>query len=123
MDRIIDSLFDFIKEEGAVVRSITNGFSSSQNVDACFQDMQGRALRVYRHLLLEQGVPERKATLAAYALMEMINSTITEFAHKSNEEDREMLKEMVRGALRVLIHGKSIKPHVPAHILEPEQKA
>jgi AcrR family transcriptional regulator len=118
MDRIVESLFDYIRSEGAIVRSITNGFSSSERIDACFLGMQNRSHQVYRHLLEQQGLTEKKAALAAYALMEMISSTIHEFAPKSDAEDTETLKEMVRGALRVLLRGKGKAPHVPEHLLD-----
>lgn len=119
MDRLIDSLFDYIRAEGSVIRSITNGFSSSENVDRCFLSMQNRSLRVYRHLLTQQGVPDSKASLAAYALMEMINSTIMEFAPRSTSEDQETLKQIVRATLQALIGGEGITPHVPFSVLDP----
>jgi len=121
MDKMIDALFDFIKNEGSLVRSITNGFSSSVKVDAYFLEMQRRSLRVYKHLLTQQGVPEKQASLAAYALIEMINSTITEFADQVDETDRQTLKQIVRGALRVLVRGKNVKPVVPIRIIAPDQ--
>lgn len=121
MDKMIDALFDFIKNEGSLVRSITNGFSSSVKVDAYFLEMQRRSLRVYKHLLTQQGVPEKQASLAAYALIEMINSTITEFADQADETDRQTLKQIVRGTLRVLVRGKNVKPVVPIRIIAPDQ--
>lgn len=117
MDGIIESFFKYARSEGTIIRSITNGFSFSDAVNACFLETQDRSLRIYRHLLLQQNVPERKASVAAYAMLEMINSTILEFAPDSTADDENMLKEMVRGALSVLVDGRGSKPHVPAHIL------
>ena len=122
MDRLIESLFDYIRSEGPIIRSITNGFSSSENVDRCFLSMQNRSLRVYRHLLRQQGVSETKASLAAYALMEMINSTIMEFAPKSTDEDEKTLKEIVRATLRALIQGEGTRPRVPFSVLDGTEK-
>lgn len=119
-DKIIDALFDFIRDNGALSRSITSGFSSTPRIDACFQEMQNRALRIYDHLLREQGVPEQRTQIASYALMEMINSTILEFAPRSGPGDRDVLKEMVRGTIRALVGPDSGRPHVPLHLLECE---
>jgi AcrR family transcriptional regulator len=117
MDGIVESLFEHIKAEGAVARSITNGFSSSERVDAWFLAMQDRFLRVFRHLLQQQGVTEAQSLVGAYALMEMINSTVLEFATKSDHHEKETLKMMVRGALRVLVRGRGAMPKVPRHLL------
>lgn len=121
-DRVIDGLFDFIHQNGALSRSITTGFSSTARIDACFQDMQNRALRIYDHLLLEQGVTESRAQIASYALKEMINSTILEFAHRDEPGDRAALKEMVRGTVRALVGTQSKQPHVPARLLVVDEQ-
>lgn len=121
-DVIIDGLFDFIRENGALSRSITTGFSSTARIDACFHDMQSRALRIYGHLLREQGMRDQRAEIAAYALKEMINSTILEFAHRNEQGDRDALKSMVRGSIRALVGENSKRPQIPIDLLEVEYR-
>lgn len=115
--RVVDALFDFIERNGALSRSITNGFSSSARIDACFLEMQDRAWRIYSHLLRDEGIAENRARLAGYALLEMINSTILEFAGRCDPEDRAILKGMVSATIRSLIGGKGGPPRVPDHLV------
>lgn len=122
-DRVVDSLFDFIEDNGAITRSITSGFSSTARIDACFQEMQNRALRVYSHLLRQQGVPDPRIEIASYALMEMINSTILEFAQRREASDRTALKEMVRGTIRALVGRTKRRPEIPGELLYIEKDA
>lgn len=117
-DKLVDCLFDYIGKNGAIVRSITNGFSSSAKIDAYFLAIQQRSLRIYRHLLVQQGVAERKAVVAAYAMMEMINTTIPEFASRGDQEDKETFKELVRGVISSLVIGQGTKPEVPLELLD-----
>lgn len=117
-DALIESLFFYIKHEGAVIRCITNGFSSSYNIDAYFLKIQRRALRVYRHLLVQQGVELKRAIIAAYALMEMINSTILEFASASDDEDVATLKSMVRATLGSLVSENGVRPGIDPGVLD-----
>lgn len=121
-DNIIESMFDHIEKEGAIVRKITNGFSSNEAVDAYFLKMNERAHRVYCHLLMQQGASQRDANFAGFALMEMINMTVLEFASRSDKADRVMLKQMVRGAIHGIIHGQGIKPSIPAELLDLENE-
>jgi len=118
IDRIIDCLFDYVGENGAIIRSITNGFTSSSSVDAFFLSQQRRTHQVYSDLLLQQGVPEERVPLAAYALMEMINTTINEFAGKTDSAARKTLKDMASATIRSLMHGKGKKPRTPAVLFE-----
>jgi AcrR family transcriptional regulator len=113
----IDALFDYVKVYGAVVRSITSGFSSSSNIDACVRSMEGRSLRVYRHLLVQQGVSDKQARIAAYTLSAMINSTIYQYASADDPEHRKILKDMVAGTLRALIKTQRVRPSLPDDIL------
>lgn len=116
-DIVIDELFDYIKEHGAVVRSVTSGFSSSPKIDACVRNMEARSVRVYRHLLVQQGVSDHQAGIAAYTLSAMINHTIYEFANDDLPEHRSTLKAMIAGTLRALIGSQSVRPSLPDDIL------
>lgn len=113
---VIDSLFDYVGANGALSRSITSGFSSTPRIDACFLEMRNRALRIYTHLLKRQGIAEGRALLAGYALMEMINSTILEFAKRGDAEDRRTLKDMVLATVNALVGGKGLPPDIPDHL-------
>jgi len=122
MDRIIDCLFDYVREEGAIVRGITNGFTSSPNIDAFFLSQQRRTHQVYRDLLLQQGVPKDRVSLAAYALMELINATINEYAEREGPANRETLKQMARAAIRSVVQVRGVKPQTPAILFEADDE-
>lgn len=119
-DLVIDGLFDYVRENGALSRRITNGFSSTPRIDARFQEMSNRARRIYSYLLEEQGLPASRADLVGYAMMEMINSTILEYAERATPDDRTTLKEMVRGAMKALIGDVAREPKVPDHLLRTD---
>lgn len=114
LDGIVDSLFDHVHAQGAIERSITNGFSSSLRVDGFFLRQRERTHSVYRDLLEQQGVPEKQAALAAYALMEMINITVLEYAGRNDPADRETLKQLVRGTVGAVVKGPGVRPRIPA---------
>ncbi len=119
-DGIVECLFEYIAREGALLRAITSGFSSNANVEAYFMKMRARSHRVYLDMLLQQGAPERKANVAAYALMEMILVTVSEFAQDSTADERDTLKDMVRGALAALVPEPGVKPVVPGYLFAGE---
>jgi len=50
--------------------------------------------------------------------MEMINMTVLEFASKSDNADRVMLKQVARGSIQGLVRGKEIQPSVPPELLD-----
>jgi AcrR family transcriptional regulator len=128
-DIVIDGLFDYYSIEQWPVRSITNGFSSTSEVNQFYLDRVRKVQQVYVDLLEQQGLASDKARVAAYALMEMIRSTVLEFAppnnssannsSANNRSERETLKTAVRAVLRAFVGDDGAKPMVPRILLEP----
>lgn len=118
-DRLIDSLFEYVASEGPLLRSITNGFVSSPKIDAFYLQERDRSVTGYRTLLLEQKVGETEATIGAYALTEMINQAVLEFAPLRDRKHCQILKRMAQGALRTLVAGEGVRPTIPETLLAP----
>jgi AcrR family transcriptional regulator len=117
-DIVCDCMFDYYRQEGPLVRSITNGFASASEVNAYYLEQQARSLGVYRTLLLQQGIAPKVAGFAAYTLSEMISHAVMEFAKTADPVHRDTLKRMVRGVVQSLAPGAGIKPSVPSELLE-----
>lgn len=117
-DIIIDSLFDYYHREGPLVRSITNGFSSTSEVNAFYLEQQHSSQEVYQALFRQQGLAPEVTRVAAYALSEMMAYTVMEFAPANDPVDRATLKLMVRGLIRSLLPDEGVKPAVPLAILD-----
>lgn len=79
--------------------------------------MRARSSGVYRYLLVQQGVSEMPASVAADVLSSMINNTIYQYAEVDHADHRATLKAMVHGAVRSLVKGAGVKPQLPDDIL------
>lgn len=122
LDIVVDCLFEFNAREAPLVRRITNGFSSTSEVNAFYLRQMKRAHAVYMDLLLQQGLAEEVARLAAYALMEMVGAVVAEFDGYNEPVNSATLKRMVNGALHSLIPDRGPRPLVPHAILDPASK-
>ncbi len=116
-DMVVDVMFDFYFQERTFVRNITNGFSSSSEVNEFYLEQQEHSHAVYRELLLQQGISQRVAHVASYALMEMIGATVQEFPGIENPVERDTLKRLVRGLVGCLVKGRGTKPSLPTTLL------
>ncbi len=118
-DQVIDALFEHYGAEHPLIRSITNGFSASSEVNAFYLEQQHRALEVYRELLRQQGIDGEVGRVTAYALSTMIQATVIEYARGDDvEQQRATLKRLVEGVLRSVIPGEGRKPQIPTAILD-----
>ena len=117
-DRVIDLMFDYYHREATPIRSITNGFSANSEVNAFYLEQQETSLAVYKDLLLQQGLAESAAEVAAYGLMEMMGATVQEFSGADDPVARETLKRMVGGVLHGLIADDRVRPQLPRGLLE-----
>jgi AcrR family transcriptional regulator len=115
---VIEELFTHIKDYGPLVRNVTSGFSSSSKIDACVRRLESRALRVYRYLLIQQGLANKQATFAAYALSSMISNSIYEYAEANDADHRATLKAMVLGSVNSLVKSEGVRPDLPDDILD-----
>jgi hypothetical protein len=86
-------------------------------VNDFYLEQQQYAHDVYKDLLLQQGISQRVAHVAAYALMEMIGSTVQEFMGIDNPLERETLKRLVGGVLRSLMPEQGVPPVLPHSLL------
>lgn len=121
LDIVIDVLFEINARETPLVRSITNGFSSTSEVNAFYLSQHKRSHAVYMDLLLQQGLDEKVARLAAYALLEMVAAVVAEFDGHHDLINNQTLKQMVRGAVRSLVPDNQVRPLVPHAILDPSK--
>ena len=117
-DIVIDCMFDYYLEEAPLVRIITNGFSSTSEVNAFYLEQQERTHEVYKDLLQQQGIGKDVAPVAAYGLSELIAYTVMQFAGANNAVDRATLKQMVRGLIHSLVPDQGAKPEVPRSLLD-----
>ena len=104
-DRVIDLMFDYY-------------FSANSEVNAFYLEQQETSLAVYKDLLLQQGLAESAAEVAAYGLMEMMGATVQEFSGADDPVARETLKRMVGGVLHGLIADDGVRPQLPRGLLE-----
>lgn len=117
-DIIVDLMFDYYYQERTLVRMITNGFSANSEVNAYYLEQQELSHAVYKELLLQQGLPEQTAHVAAYALQEMIAQTVQEFAGADNQLERDTLKRCVGGLVHSLVSERGSKPLLPVKLLD-----
>ncbi len=117
-DIIVDLMFDYYYQERTLVRMITNGFSANSEVNAYYLEQQEHSHAVYKELLLQQGILPRIAHVAAYALQEMIESTVQEFAGADTQVERDTLKRMVGGMVHGLVAEQGTTPLLPRQLLD-----
>lgn len=117
-DIIVDLMFDYYYQERTLVRLITNGFSANSEVNAYYLEQQEHSHAVYKELLLQQGIPQKTAHVAAYALQEMIGSTVQEFAGADNQLERDTLKRLVDGMIHGLVSERGTKPLPPRELFD-----
>lgn len=117
-DIIVDLMFDYYYQERTLVRMITNGFSANSEVNAYYLEQQEHSHAVYKELLLQQGVPDQTAHVAAYALQEMIGQTVQEFAGADNQLERDTLKRCVRGLVQGFVSAGGARPLLPVKLLD-----
>lgn len=117
-DIIVDLMFDHYYQDQTLIRMITNGFSANSEVNAFYLEQQETSHAVYKELLLQQGLSDRVAHVAAYALQEMIGSTVQEFAGADNQLERQTLKRLVNGMIHGLVSERGTKPLLPRALLD-----
>ena len=117
-DIIVDLMFDYYYQERTLVRMITNGFSANSEVNAYYLEQQEHSHAVYKELLLQQGIADKVAHVAAYALQEMIGQTIQEFAGADDQLERDTLKRLVDGMIHGLVSEQGSKPLLPIKLLD-----
>lgn len=117
-DIIVDLMFDYYYQERTLVRMITNGFSANSEVNAYYLEQQEYSHAVYKELLLQQGIPDAVAHVAAYVLQEMIGQTVQEFAGADNQLERDTLKRCVSGMIRGLVAEQGTTPLLPRQLLD-----
>ncbi len=117
-DIIVDLMFDYYYQERTLVRMITNGFSANSEVNAYYLEQQEHSHAVYKELLLQQGITQKVAHVAAYALQEMIGQTVQEFAGADNQLERDTLKRLVNGMIHGLVSEQGSKPLLPVKLLD-----
>ena len=119
----VDCHFDYHRADGLVVRSLTNGHTTGDRLNAVYRDLRGRALDTFADLLGQQGVTEALSRPAGFALWEMMNGTVHEYALGSEwQAAREALKRMMLGAVRALVPENRRKPQTPDAILATAQR-
>lgn len=115
----IDTQFEFHREDKLVVRSITNGHSSGNRLNAVYLKVKRSSVETLQELLQQQGASPETSKAAGYILSEMISSAVFEFAVLPNaESEKNTLKQMVVGAVHAIVVGAGTKPMTPAKTLE-----
>ena len=122
-DIIVALMFDYYYQERTLVRMITNGFSANSEVNAYYLEQQEYSHAVYKELLLQQGIPNAVAHVAAYVLQEMIGQTVQEFAGADNQLERDTLKRCVSGMIHGLVSEQGTRPLLPRQLLDTISKA
>lgn len=114
----IDTQFEFHRQDGLVVRSITNGHSSGERLNAAYLKVKKNSVETLQELVRQQGATAESSKAAGHILWEMISSTVFEFAGRSEAQvARDALKRMVIGAVHAIIPGRGKRPATPAGIL------
>jgi len=115
---VIDTQFEFHRKDKLVVRSITNGHSSSDRLNAVYLKLMENSVETLQELVRQQGASPEASAVAGHVLYEMITNATYEFAgHTGDEGARETLKRMVLGAVHSLVTGKAAKPVTPTKII------
>jgi AcrR family transcriptional regulator len=115
----IDTQFEFHKKDKLVVRSITNGHSSGNRLNAAYLRLKENSVETLQELVRQQGAPEEATRTAGFLIWEMMSSGVYEFAGSPNAESaREALKRMVIGAVHAIAPTAGIRPVTPEKILE-----
>jgi AcrR family transcriptional regulator len=112
-DILIDKLFEYYTINRSPIRRITNGFSSTREVNAYFLDREKRIMAVYQDLFEQQGIPPRRSRIPCYAIMVSIHETVAQFADQKDPADKESLKQVIAAILRGLLPYPGARPRIP----------
>lgn len=114
----VDAQFEFHDKDRLSVRGITNGHSSSEQLNKTYREMRRVTLETFQELLLQQGVARAAAKAGGFFLAELMASGIFEFAaERNNATAKEVLKRMMIGAIDAIVSAKGAKPTTPAKAL------
>lgn len=119
----VDCNFEYHRADGLVVRSLTNGHATGERLNAAYRELRDGALDTFADLLGQQGVPPEVARPAGFALWEIQNAIVQEYAAAEDwEVARDTLKHMMLGAVRALAPENRSRPHTPEGILATAQR-
>lgn len=119
----IETQFDFQRAQNLMIRSITNGHSSSERLDAVYLEQRRGAYETFAALVRQQGAPADVARVAGYALAEMVSNAVFEFAmDRDLAIAKETVKRILTGAVSAIVPEGNAKPTTPEHILDAAQR-
>lgn len=102
-DVSIDAMFDFHRTEKFNLKRITNGFSIHEKTNTLFFEYNKRSVAFYKALLVQQGIEDEVAAIAASILHELILGTVNDFSAKRNHAAaKAVLKLAISGFLNTL---------------------
>jgi AcrR family transcriptional regulator len=114
----IDAQFKFHDSDTLSIRGITNGHSSSEELNKTYHQMRRITLNTFQELLLQQGVAQPAAKAGGLLLAELMASGVLEFATwRNNVTAKETLKRMMIGAIDSIAPAAGAKPTTPAKAL------
>lgn len=114
----IDAQFEIHDKDALSVRGITNGHSSSEQLNKTYREMRQVTFETFQDLLLQQRVPKAAAKAGGFLLAELMANGVFEFAAKRNSATaKEVLKGMMIGAIDAIVPAKGAKPTTPAKAL------
>lgn len=114
----IDAQFEFHDKDTLSIRGITNGHSSSEELNKTYRQMRRITLNTFQELLLQQGVTQTAAKAGGFLLAELMTGGVLEFATlRNNATAKEVLKKMMMGAIDAITPATATKPKTPAKAL------
>ena len=114
----IDAQFEIHDKDTLSVRGITNGHSSSEQLNRTYREMRRVTLETFQELLLQQGVSKATAKAGGFLLAELMANGVFEFAAKRNNAvAKDVLKSMMIGAIDAIAPATGAKPTTPAKTL------
>lgn len=109
--QLLESAFDFERTNRVPVQKISNGYSSSPEVNEAFARYRSVFQKYWQDLLEQQGVPASTAEIAAFGFSSMVSETTTTYAPRPRSQKlaRETLKKVVLAAIATLSTRPSIE--------------
>ncbi len=114
----IDTQFEYHRKDKLVVRSMTNGHSSSERLNEAYLKLRDSSVETLEELIRQQGASPEASSVAGYVLWDVITGAVFEFGMRPDgEAAQENLKRMVLGAIHAIVPESRTKPVTPAKIL------
>jgi AcrR family transcriptional regulator len=115
--------FEYHAADSLLVRNLTNGHATGKGLNEAFLTLRQRTIDTFQELLSQQGASDETARIGGYALAEIIPNVVYQFSSDPIADTaRQLLTDMVLGAIHAMVPQTRARPETPAQVLQASRE-